>query len=160
MGTQRPRAPHTRADPPQFRSAINLPKGRVRNPRFLGQVEVADIAAAMDERYQSMVWIAAMLGLRWGEVAAIRVGSVDGIGRQLTISEAIARDGRGRSIAGVPKSQAGIRSLSLPQSLADELALHVARMGVTAADTTSVLFPSASGSPMSHSNGMKRGLPR
>lgn len=114
----------------------------------------------MDERYQSMVWIAAMLGLRWGEVAAIRVGSVDGIGRQLTISQAIARDGRGRSIAGVPKSQAGIRSLSLPQSLADELALHVARMGVTAADTTSVLFPSASGSPMSHSNGMKRGLPR
>jgi len=83
---------------------INLPKGVKRAPRALSREEVAAIAAKIDVRYRMMVWLAAMLGLRWGEVAGIRVSSVDVLGRRLTVSEAVVRDRHGRSMAGPPKS--------------------------------------------------------
>lgn len=135
---------------------VNLPRGVRHKPRFLDQREVAAIVSGVDDRYRLMVWIAAMLGLRWGEIAGLRVGSVDVLARRLMITDAVARDGRGRSVLGPPESQAGIRALALPDALARELAAHIAAMGLTAADGSALLFPSASGSPMSYSNFRQR----
>lgn len=112
---------------------VNLPEGRVRKPRFLSQEEIAAIAAAMDERYAVMVWIAALLGLRWGEVAAMRVGSLDVLGLRLAVTEAVSRNVHGRSVVDSPKSAAGVRAMAHPDVLANALTAHMARMGLTAA---------------------------
>lgn len=135
---------------------INLPKGVTRAPRALSREEVAAVAAHIDERYRMMVWLAAMLGLRWGEVAGIRVSSVDVLARRLTVREAVVRDRHGRSTTGQPKSQAGVRALVLPDALAEEIGAHMMSAGLTAADRDARLFPSVSGGVMSYSNFRRR----
>ncbi|MGH9044264.1 MAG: tyrosine-type recombinase/integrase [Acidimicrobiales bacterium] len=139
---------------------INLPTGTRRPPRALTQDQVAAIASKIDERFQLMVWLAAMLGLRWVEVAGIRVGSVDLPGHTVTIAGAVVRDGHGRSVMGPPKTRAGVRTLSLPETLASELRAHIAALGPAGSHPDALLFSAAGGSRMSYSNGMKRGLPR
>jgi len=41
-----------------------------------------------------MIWLGAVLGLRWGEVAGLRVGNVDVLRKTVTIAEQVTR-GRG-----------------------------------------------------------------
>ena len=55
--------------------------------RKLTDGEVVAIADATDERYRAMVWIGAILGLRWSEVAALRVGALNLLNRSITIAE-------------------------------------------------------------------------
>ncbi len=135
---------------------INLPTGARRPPRALTQDQVAAIASHMDERFRLMVWLAAMLGLRWGEVAGMRMGSVDLPGRMVTIDGAVVRDRHGRSVLGPPKTQAGIRTLSLPEALAKELGAHLEALGPAGGHPEALLFSPAGRSPMSYSNFRQR----
>ena len=74
-----------------------------------------------------------MLGLRWGEVAGLRVGRLDLLGQKLTVAEQITRGEHGRQVIGSPKSLAGTRTLALPTWLVELLAAHLARRGLTVA---------------------------
>jgi integrase len=103
-----------------------------------------------------MVWIAALLGLRWGEVAGLRVGRLDLLGRTLTVSEIVTRDEHGRSVAGPPKSAAGVRTLAIPVAQVEVLAEHLARAGLTAADTEAMVFPAPVGAPWSYTKFRRR----
>src|SRR5664280_1587693 len=85
---------------------INLPKEVKRARPVVGPEDVAVLADAMDDRYSSMVWVSALLGLRWGEVAGLRVGRLDLLSRSLTVSEIVTRDEHGRPVGGPPKSDA------------------------------------------------------
>lgn len=134
---------------------VNLPKGGLRVPRFLTNDEVAAIASAIDERYRLMVWIAAMLGLRWGEVAGLKVRSVDLLAGRLVVAEALSRDGRGRSRVGLPKSRASTRAIALPRALISAIAAHLAASGLSAADADTYLFESRSG-PLDYSHFRQR----
>lgn len=134
---------------------VSIPKGARREPRFLAPEEVGAIAAAIDQRYRLMVWIAAMLGLRWGEVAGLRVSAVDVLGGRLAVTEALSRNSHGRSVAGPPKTKASARVMALPKSLAAGIAEHLAARGLTAADADSYLFTSKSG-PLDYSHFRQR----
>ncbi|HZM57693.1 MAG TPA: hypothetical protein VFC03_21990 [Acidimicrobiales bacterium] len=96
---------------------VNLPKTTNRVRRVVSPDDVVALATAMDSRYAPMVWVGALLGLRWGEVAALRIGSLDLLARTLTVTETVTRDEHGRPILGPPKSEAGVRLLSMPQAL-------------------------------------------
>ncbi len=55
----------------------------------LSIADVGRIATHLPERYQVMVWLGVTLGLRWSEVAALRVGHFDLGEGQLSVTEAI-----------------------------------------------------------------------
>jgi integrase len=63
-----------------------------------------------------MVYVAAVLGLRWGECAGLRVGRIDFLHSTLTVAEQITRGYKGVSIKGPPKSRAGAAPWRCPMS--------------------------------------------
>jgi integrase len=135
---------------------VNLPRVARRDARIVTPEDAVTLAGAMDERYAPMVWIGALLGLRWGEVAGLRVGRLDLLARTLTVAEQVTRDEHGRPVTGPPKSDAGIRTLSIPDLLVETLAKHLAKSGLTGADADALLFPAPSGGPWAYGNYRRR----
>jgi len=118
--------------------------------------EIERIAEAMPEQYRMMVWLGAVLGLRWGEVAGLRVKRLDLFGRTLTVAEQIARGKGGRLVLSPPKSKAGVRTLAIPNALAMMASHHMSSVGLTAADGDSFVFVNESGGPLDYTNFRRR----
>jgi integrase len=135
---------------------MNLPAVLSTRRRRLDADRIAAIAAAMDERYRAMVWVAAVLGWRWSEVAGVRVGFVDFLRATATVGETLTRDHTGRPVTGPPKSAAGDRTLAIPVALGDILAAHMAARGLTGADTDRRLFEAPRGGALRYSNWLRR----
>jgi integrase len=123
----------------------------VLRPQLLPE-DVDAIATAVGSRYSTMVWCGALLGLRWGEVAGLRVGDLDMLGGTLRVSEQRPAHGP----VGPPKSKAGERPLSLPAALVQMLAAHLSACRLTAADKDSLVFTSPEGEPLDYSNWRRR----
>jgi integrase len=135
---------------------IKLPAVTESRGRHLTPDEVAALAEATSAEYRPMVWLGAMCGLRWGEVAALRVGRIDVLRGTLMVAEALTRhDGDGGPF-GAPKSTAGIRTLTLPAALTEILSEHLAARGLTGADKDALLFVSGTGGPLDYPNWRRR----
>ncbi|MHB1911966.1 MAG: site-specific integrase, partial [Acidimicrobiales bacterium] len=132
---------------------VKLPAVGVRHRRVLEPAELEALAAELEESCSSglMVYMGAVLGMRWGECAGLRVEHFDFRDRSLTISNQRTRGWGGRMIEQPPKSEAGRRTLSLPDALMDLLAAHMARRGITAADPDAYLFVGQEGLPLEYS---------
>jgi integrase len=135
---------------------VNLPAATSTRRRHLDADQVASIAAATDERYRAMVWIGAVLGLRWAEVAGLQVRAVDLLRGTVTVLQTITRDQKGSPVVGPPKSKAGERTLAIPAALADILAEHLAARGITGADPDRYLFEAPDGGPLRYPNWLRR----
>ena len=135
---------------------IKLPRIAGTRSRQLEPAEVAAIAAATPIEYRPMVWLGALLGLRWSEVAGLRVRRLDLLRRTVTVAEAVTRDGKGRPVFTAPKSNAGSRTLAVPATLAEMLAVHLAQLGTTAADSDDLVFPAPEGGPLRYANWRRR----
>jgi len=58
-------------------AGVSLPRVRQAEKRYLTHQQVAELAAACGPDYRLMVLFLAYTGLRWGEMAALRVtGSI------------------------------------------------------------------------------------
>jgi integrase len=66
---------------------VPLPRVLRRKKRFLTHEQVAQLAEACAP-YQTLIRVLAYSGLRWGEVAALRVHRVDLLRRRLEVDEA------------------------------------------------------------------------
>ena len=66
-----------------------------------------------------MILVLSYCGLRWGEMAALRVGRVDTMRRRFDIAESVTED-VGRLVWGDPKNHQR-RSVPIPKFLVDEL---------------------------------------
>jgi integrase len=98
------------------------------------------LAGELGQSYAAMPYLGAVLGLRWGEVAGLRVGRVDFLRSTLTVAEQITRGERGVHSFGPPKSQAGQRTLAMPEALTAMLGEHLARRELTGADADALMF--------------------
>ncbi|HEX4219899.1 MAG TPA: hypothetical protein VHZ02_16095, partial [Acidimicrobiales bacterium] len=132
--------------------AVKLPKVTTTRRHRLDAEDVAAIAGAIDPYYRPMVWIGAVLGLRWSEVAGIRVGKVDFLQRTVTVAETVTRDEKGRPVLSSPKSAAGTRTLAIPTGLVDILAEHMAANGLTVTDKALFLFAEPNNLPLHYPN--------
>ncbi len=112
------------------RLAASSPVVRVALPRHerarvvpltVGQVQA--LAGAMPARNRAMVLTQAGLGLRMGELLALRVQDVDFLRRAARVEFQIAPGAKVRSDPKTPRSR---RTVPLPQVVADELAAHLA----------------------------------
>ncbi|GMU80052.1 MAG: hypothetical protein AMXMBFR46_28400 [Acidimicrobiia bacterium] len=135
---------------------VKLPALDAVRVRHLSADDVAVLAETMPPAHRLMVWIGAMTGLRWGEVAALRVGRVDVLGRTLTVVDQVARGRGGVSRIGPPKSRAGVRTLTMPAVLCELVAEHLAARGLTGADADELLFVSDKGGPLDYPNWRRR----
>ena len=118
--------------------------------------DVEALAAATAPEYRVMVWLGALLGLRFSEVAGLRVGALDLLDRSLSVVETVTRDARGGVVFGPPKSRASRRTIALPQMLTHLLADHLAHLRLTGADTNALVFRSPDGGPLRYANWRNR----
>lgn len=122
-----------------------------RSVLTLGQVYV--LADAISPRYRAMILLTVFASLRWGELAALRRYDIDlhagtvRVARQLT-------EVNGKLSFGPPKSNASLRTVSIPDVILPDLTLHLHRFTGPADDD--LIFTSPDGMPLRHSNFRRR----
>ncbi|MGY1761041.1 tyrosine-type recombinase/integrase [Geodermatophilus sp. SYSU D00779] len=90
---------------------------------LLTHAQVDDLAAAAGRDRLAILFLA-YTGVRYGEMAALRVRNLNLLRRRALIAEAVA-DVNGRAVFGTPKNHQR-RQVPVPRFLAEELAAHVA----------------------------------
>ena len=117
--------------------------------------ELASIASAMGD-YAPMAYLGAVLGLRWGECAGLRVGRLDFLRSTLEVAEQLTRGPRGVMVLGPPKSQAGRRTMAVPAALMALLSERMAWRGITGADPDEFVFPGPQGGYLDYAHFRRR----
>lgn len=135
---------------------IKLPKASPAARHVVTADELAVLHAELDPGCAPMVYLGAVLGLRWGECAGLRVGRVDFLGSTLAVVEQLTRGKAGRGVLAEPKSDAGRRTLAVPRAIMDLLAQHLHSRGLTGADDGELVFASPEGGPLEYSNWRRR----
>lgn len=118
--------------------------------------DLVRLVDALPAECRPMVHLGAVLGLRWGECAGLRVGRLDFFGRTLTVAEQRTRGKAGAMVDGPPKSAAGHRTLSVPGPLIDLLAEHLAARELTGADGDAHVLVTPEGHPLEYSGWRQR----
>jgi len=124
---------------------VTLPRAEDERVVPLTVAQVRELAEAMPPRYRAMVTAQAGLGLRLGELLALRAQDVSFLGRAVRIEGQIVSGARVRSEPKTPRSR---RTLPLPAVVGEALAAHMAAFP-PAADGT--LFTTREGRPLTHS---------
>jgi integrase len=127
---------------------ISLPRTNKRPMRFIDSDEVARLADAVPDRYESWVYVAAYGGLRWAELAGLRRKRVNLLRRRLHIAETLS-EVRGQLIWTGTKNH-HTRDVALPGFVVDGLAQHLNRY--TAPEPDALVFTTDSGTPLRSPN--------
>ena len=107
---------------------VRLPSGKRRERATLTPEDLERLAAGMRQEYRPIVYVAGVLGLRWSEVAGLRVRHLDFLRRTLTVTDTVA-EVSGRLLPATTKSPASRRTLAVPPFLMAMLAEHLASKG-------------------------------
>ena len=111
-------------NPCQIKSASKPPKPR--DVEALSPCELEQVAQEVPEAYRVALPVAAWCGLRFGELIELRRKDVhDGERMVLKIRRQATRVGKGLEI-GPPKTEAGIRDVTVPPHVAEMLRAHMA----------------------------------
>ncbi len=103
---------------------VPLPRAIRAEKRFLNHREVAALADACG-RYATAVRVLAYCGLRFGELAALRVACIDLLRRRVAVTQS-ATEVNGTVVFGTPKTHQR-RRVALPSLLVDDLTRELAR---------------------------------
>jgi integrase len=125
---------------------ISLPELAAREIRFLDVDELHRLADAMPDEYRVAIYLAGAAGLRWSEMAGLRVGRVDLSARRLEVVETCA-EVRGTVQFAAPKSKASRRTIPLPGFVVDEIGEHLLRTG-RRADPSALVVQAPGGGPV------------
>ena len=122
------------------------PMVRKRKPRILTPEEISVLALELREPARTIFLAGALLGLRIGELLALQAGDIDLLAAQIHIRRDVYR-----GKVGTPKTQAGERTLPIPEALLPALAFHC--QGKRPEEW---LFPNAAGLPFDDRNLIRR----
>jgi integrase len=121
--------------------------------RFLSEAEIRTLADAIDPFLRPLILTAGYTGMRFGELAGLRVKHLKQLERSISVEEGMT-DVRGKQSFGPLKTKASRRTVSIPQFLVDVLAEHLAqREGLSPDD---LVFVSEKGGPLRASNIRRR----
>ena len=126
---------------------ISLPPVGRREMRFLSPEEIVLLANEVPERFRALILVAAYGGLRFGEIAGLRVDRVDFLRSRLTVADAII-EVRGKLHHGPTKTGPN-RMVTLPRSVIEALAAHVAAFPP---GPDGLVFTDPQGGPLRRSN--------
>lgn len=106
-----------------------LPKRRRVKPQVcLTEQQVSHLLACIPEYWRALILTAVGTGMRWGELAGLKVRYVDILGRCLHVEETL-NEADGILSWETPKSEASVRTISLPAAVVDALIPLVAGKG-------------------------------
>jgi integrase len=128
---------------------IELPEAIRKDVTPLESEEVLALAEAMPARYAALVITAAGTGMRWSELAGLTVDRVNFLHRTIKVDRQLARTPNGGDIFIPPKTKASVRTIPLPQTVADALARHIRDHGTGA---EGLIFTSPKGEPLNYKN--------
>ena len=119
--------------------------------------EVYAIADAIKPWWRALVLMAAFSSLCWGELVALRRRHVDLEHGLVTVKAKLAEVG-GRFEVGLPKSQAGVRVVAIPQAIVADLTTHLDKWSEAGANGRVFVGPGERrhGGPTSTSTGRRR----
>ncbi len=124
---------------------IRLSSERRKEPRFLGASELLELADSIDADYRAMIFLAGVVGLRFGECAGLRVGRIDFLRRSVTVAETVNEVGSD-IIFGEPKTKSSRRTVTVPAQVIEELSRHLARRAPV--DPHELVFTAPAGGPI------------
>ena len=131
---------------------VKLPAKTRGEIRVLTADDLTRLADAMEPAYRPMVYIGGVLGLRWSEVAGLRVGRLDLLRGTLLVAETAAFTGDFADV----KTASSRRLIPIPAFLTEMLAEHLAARGLTAADKDALVFVAQRGNRLRIENWRKR----
>jgi len=102
---------------------VSLPRVQQAEKRFLSHQQVHDLAEAVGPEYRLVVLFLAYTGLRWGEMAALRIHRIDFLRRRVLVAESVTPV-KGAMTFGPTKGHER-REVPLPRFLIDDLARQV-----------------------------------
>jgi integrase len=115
-------------NPCQVRGADKEPP---RERRVLSTAEVVALADAVPARYRALILLTTFASLRFGEVTALERGDVDLEAGTVRVRRAYV-EVRGQGlVAGLPKSRAGVRTVSIPGAVVEVVREHLAEHAAT-----------------------------
>jgi integrase len=106
------------------------------------------------KRYRALVLLAAFTSLRWGELAALRRSDIDIQARTVQVARQLHERHGGGFAFSPPKSEAGQRTVAVPELITPDLAAHV--MSHARPGDDGLVFPSPGGGPLRHTNFRRR----
>lgn len=122
-------------------------KGRER--AVIGPEKVREIADNMPGKYRLVVLLGFWLSLRIGEILALRRRDIDLDGKVVRITHAVTYSKEYGFVDGDPKTEAGIRSIPIPDGLVAEIRKHIDEYADPGDDGK--LFHTATGNFVHHS---------
>jgi integrase len=140
-----------RRNPCRIKGA-GLEKSPERPVLTVGQVYT--LADAITPRYRAMVLLAAFGSLRWGELAALRRADIDIKAGTIRVRRQLTETARGGLAFGPPKSDAGLRTVPLPDMILADLTGHLAQFAQDGDD--GLIFTSPEGTLLRHGNFYRR----
>ena len=135
---------------------IRLPQVEPRESPLVDAADLERLAAAMPAGLAPVPYLGAVLGLRWAEIAGLRVGSLNFLARTLTVDRQWTRGKGGTMVSQTPKTRAGRRTISVPGWLMEMLTAHLAGRGVTGSDPDAPVFVGTDGRRLDYSNWRQR----
>lgn len=103
-------------------AGVGLPRVSAKQKRFLTHEQVSSLADAAGQDGLA-IRVLAYTGLRFGELAALRVRHVDLVQRRLQVAESVT-EVRGQAVFGSPKTHAA-RSVAVPLFILDQIAARL-----------------------------------
>lgn len=132
---------HLAANPCHIRGAGTGRRVHKIRPATLDELDV--ITEHLPERYRAMLLLAVWCQLRFGELTELRRQDIELGAGVIRVRRAVVR-AHGQVIVGTPKSDAGVRDITMPPHIRPGVAAHLDRMASKRRDA--LVFPAADGS--------------
>jgi integrase len=124
---------------------VRLPPVSPARHQIVGPRELERLAAELPAEYRTMLYLGATLGLRLGEVAGLRVRSVDLARRTLAVTQSVG-EAAGRLFTKGPKTAAARRTIPLPMPIVTMVRHHIEQY--CGHDADALLFTAPGGGPL------------
>ena len=131
-------------------SHVKRPSETTRELRILTPGELSSMLSCIDEHYRCLVLSAAVLGLRFGELAGLHPSNLDIANRRVLVVEQLTKGPQG-PVRGPLKTKASQRSVAVPSQLIPELQRQLENRS-----SAEFVFTSKQGGPIRHSNFLRR----
>jgi integrase len=121
---------------------------------ILAVAQVFTLAEAIGPRYQALALMGALTSLRWGELCALRRSDVDVQERTVRVERTLTELQGGALTFGPPKSEAGRRTVGVPELISPVLRWHLSCF--TSTSEEDLIFTGPTGAPLRRGNFRRR----
>ena len=104
---------------------LHLEPAERRDRPTISTHQLYELAGEVAARFRALVLVAGVLGLRWSEAIALRVGDLDFDKNRVTVARTVQEVGGRVRIVDATKSEASRRTVAAPAALMEDLARHL-----------------------------------